>query len=356
MTALYKELTADETRRFGAAIDQLHAEVKQEIGQADADYIRRVHRAVRYLGVIGRAALMLSFIPPFWFIGVAALALSKIIDNMELGHNVIHGQYDFIGDKHLNGKQFEWDILGTSNNWRKTHNYKHHTYTNIEGQDEDIGYGFIRVFAEQKWHPWYLLQPLYSFFFAFAFQWGVALQNLNFKPQPGTNYFKHLTRQNPEAWHKIKWQLGKDYLIFPLLAGPMFLSVLAGNMAANVIRSLWTFIIIFCGHFTEKTVLFPASAVNDNEPGQWYVRQVRGSSNITGGKLFHFLSGNLSHQIEHHLFPDIPANRYAQLAPRVKAICAEYGQTYNSGRLSVQFYQVIYAICRHAFPSRPRAI
>ncbi|MDO7642369.1 MAG: acyl-CoA desaturase, partial [Reinekea forsetii] len=110
MTALYKELTADETRRFGAAIDQLHAEVKQEIGQADADYIRRVHRAVRYLGVIGRAALMLSFIPPFWFIGVAALALSKIIDNMELGHNVIHGQYDFIGDKHLNGKQFEWDI------------------------------------------------------------------------------------------------------------------------------------------------------------------------------------------------------------------------------------------------------
>jgi len=356
MTELYKSLTAAETKQLGEEIDALKSRVKKDIGASDARYIRNVYRAIRYFGVLGRGALFLSFIPYFWVIGVFFLSLSKILDNMELGHNVIHGQFDFMGDTHLNGKKYEWDIMGTSNNWRITHNYRHHTYTNIEGHDEDIGYGFIRVFAEQKWSKWFLLQPVYTFFFAFAFQWGVALQNVNFKPQKGKNYLKTILDQNPEVWKKMKWQLVKDYIVFPVLAGPMFLWVFTGNMIANVIRSLWTFIIIFCGHFTEKTVVFHEEAKNENEAGQWYLRQIQSSSNIRGSKVFHILSGNLSHQIEHHLFPEIPANRYAELAPEVRAICAKYGQTYNTGRLSVQFYQVVYRIMRHAFPSTPKTI
>jgi linoleoyl-CoA desaturase len=325
--------------------------VKAEIGEADVRYIKNVQRAVRYSGFLGRAFLFLSFLWPFWVLGVALLALSKILDNMELGHNVIHGQFDFMGDPHLNGKSFEWDILGTSDNWRETHNYRHHTYTNIEEHDEDIGYGFIRVFAEQKWNPWYLLQPLYTFFFAFVFQWGVALQNVNLKIEKGQPYLRSLLKSNQPILKKIRWQLAKDYLVFPLLAGPMFISVFLGNMAANVIRSLWTFIIIFCGHFTEKTVMFPPEEKLKDDAGHWYLRQIQGSSNIEGNRLFHILSGNLSHQIEHHLFPEIPANRYHELAPKVKEICERYGQTYNTGRLSIQFSQVVYRIVRHAFPS-----
>ncbi len=350
MTTHYRVLSEAETEAFGAEIDAVKQRIKNEIGSQDVRYIKNVQRAVRYFGLFGRVALVLSFISGFWFLGVALLALSKILDNMELGHNVIHGQFDFMGDKHLNGKSYEWDILGTSNNWRQTHNFKHHTYTNIQGFDDDIGYDIIRVFPEQKWSPWYLLQPLYSFLFAFVFEWGVALQNVDFKTGKGLPFLKSLKQKNPEAWQKMKHQLLKDYLLFPLLAGPMFVPVLLGNMVANVIRSVWTFIIIFCGHFTEKTVVFPPEEAQKTSNGHWYLRQVRSSSNIKGSFLFHVLSGNLSHQIEHHLFPDIPANRYAQMAPDVERICRKYGQTYNTGRLSRQFFQVVVRIWKYALP------
>jgi fatty acid desaturase len=77
-----------------------------------------------------------------------------------------------------------------------------------------------------------------------------------------------------------------------------------------------------------------------------------GSANITGGRLFHIMCGNLSFQIEHHLFPDIPARRYQQIAPEVREICQRYGIPYNTGRLSRQFGSVIFKIFRFALPSR----
>ena len=80
--------------------------------------------------------------------------------------------------------------------------------------------------------------------------------------------------------------------------------------------------IIFCGHFTADAETFPKSSVVNESRGGWYLRQVRGSSNIAGGRLLDVMSGNLSHQIEHHLFPDLPANRYAEMGPGVRRICA----------------------------------
>ena len=149
---------------------------------------------------------------------------------------------------------------------------------------------------------------------------------------------------------KISRQLIKDYVIFPLLAGPFFLPVLLGNLIANGMRNVWTFTVIFCGHFTADVEVFPKSILRNETRGQWYVRQLRGSSNISGGKLLHIMTGNLSHQIEHHLFPDIPARRYAEMAVDVRDICARYGQHYNTGNMVVQFSQVIWRIVRYAFP------
>ena len=58
---------------------------------------------------------------------------SKILDNMEIGHNIMHGQYDWTGDPALASKKFEWDTACPSDQWRHSHNYMHHTYTNIVG-------------------------------------------------------------------------------------------------------------------------------------------------------------------------------------------------------------------------------
>ncbi|HEX5276099.1 MAG TPA: acyl-CoA desaturase [Fluviicoccus sp.] len=349
--ALNARLSEAQLTALAAELDALRDRVLADIGQRDADYIRNIHKAVRYTGLAGRGLLMAGIFPPAWLAGTALLGVSKILDNMELGHNVMHGQFDWMRDPAFNGKTFEWDIVGTSDNWRYTHNFRHHTYTNVRGMDDDVGYGLLRLFPEQRWKPMYLFQPVYSVLFALLFQWGVAIQNLELgRVAKGKKSWAELKEQWFPLQKKIRSQLLKDYVFFPALAGPFFLPVLLGNLAANGIRNLWTFTIIFCGHFTTDAEVFPKECVDNESRGHWYWRQIRGSANLTGGKLFHILSGNLSHQIEHHLYPDIPACRYAEIAPEVQAICARYGIRYNKGSLLTQFGQVTKRIVKYAFP------
>lgn len=85
--------------------------------------------------------------------------------------------------------------------------------------------------------------------------------------------------------------------------------------------------------------------------GQWYYRQLLGSADLTGCKLFHVLSGHLSHQIEHHLFPDLPANRYNEIAVEVREICQRYELPYNTGPLVKQFGSVVHKIARFVLPT-----
>jgi linoleoyl-CoA desaturase len=147
----------------------------------------------------------------------------------------------------------------------------------------------------------------------------------------------------------------KDYVAFPVLAGPAAPFVFAGNASANLARNVWSFMIIFCGHFPDGTHEFTEEEAENETRGGWYVRQMLGSANLTGGRLFHILSGNLSHQIEHHLFPDIPAHRYAEVATEVREICERFGLPYNAGPLPKQFGSVVKKIFRLALPPRGRA-
>ena len=363
-----RPLSHDELERFGRELDALRARTVATLGQRDADYIRRVYAAVRWTGFAGRLLLWAGAIvgglladvfhpaPLSALIaGTLLLGLSKILENMELGHNVIHGQYDWMRDPHLDGRTYEWDIAGTSDNWRKTHNYRHHTWTNVRGMDDDIGYGLLRIFPEQRWRPFYLAQPLIAVVFALLFEWGIAIQDLRIgRWFAGKTPFAKLRAQFRPVGRKMARQVLKDYVFFPLLAGPFFLPVLLGNAVANVLRNLWTYIIIFCGHFTADVETFSKESAIGESRGHWYLRQLRGSSNLTGGRLMNLMSGNLSHQIEHHFYPDVPANRYAAMAVEVRAICARYGQHYNTGSLPKQFGGVIWRILRHSFPSRPR--
>ena len=359
-----RALSPAELHAFGDELDALRRRVEASLGAREARYIRRIVAAVRWTGVAGRALLFLgaiggAFVPvllwPACIAGTLLLTLSKILENMELGHNVIHGQYDWMGDPKLEGSTYEWDIVATSAYWRKTHNYKHHTYTNVRGMDDDIGYGVLRIFPEQRWQPLHLLQPLIVVPFALLFQWGVAIQDVRLGRwlQRRMSAARMYAEARP-VLRKAGRQLLKDYVFFPLLAGPFFLPVMLGNMVANTLRSVWTFTVIFCGHFTADSVVFPKECLRNESRGHWYLRQLRGSSNISGSKLLHILTGNLSHQVEHHFYPDIPACRYAEMAVEVRAICARYGQHYNTGSLPRQFGQVLWRILRHAFPSRPR--
>ena len=120
-------------------------------------------------------------------------------------------------------------------------------------------------------------------------------------------------------------------------------------------RNVWAHSIIFCGHFPDQTYTFSEEEVAQETRGGWYVRQLLGAANIDGGPLFHLMTGNLSFQVEHHLFPDMPSSRYSEIAPRVREVCARHGLPYNTGPLRRQLGTVHRTILRLAFPGgRPR--
>jgi NADPH-dependent stearoyl-CoA 9-desaturase len=359
MTTTHPELTADQIEAFGQEMDALRARVVADLGERDLEYIRKLIRAQRGLEVAGRGLLFLSFLPPAWLAGVAALSASKILDNMEIGHNVMHGQYDWTKIPELNSKTFEWDTACPGDHWRHSHNYMHHTHTNILGMDRDIGYGILRMSEDQPWRPYYLANPLYALLLATFFQYGVALHDLETERiATGETTLKEKAPVAKGIWQKVRRQTLKDYVLFPALALPVAPLVLAGNATANLTRNLWAFMIIFCGHFPDGTHEFTIEETQNETRGQWYYRQLLGSANLTGGKLFHIMSGNLSHQIEHHLFPDLPAHRYADIAVEVRAACERYGIPYNAGPLYKQFGSVVRKIVRLALPDRrpPEAI
>ncbi len=343
--------------KLACQLNSVKAEVKAKLGHEDARYIRRVICAQRICEWSGRLLLMLGFIQPLlWVIGVISLSLGKILDNMEIGHNVMHGQYDWMNDKHINSRSYEWDIACDGASWNRVHNYEHHTFTNIIGKDRDFGYGLLRLSNDFRWKVKNLWQFATYLVLSLLFQWGVSYHEMAAERV----FFgkKKANRENKVTHRELKKrffskgarQLVKDYVLFPLLAGPLFLWVLAGNLAANLLRNLWTSTIIFCGHFTGNVETFQADACESESQGQWYYRQALGSSNIKGGKLFHILTGHLSFQIEHHLFPDLPAKRYREIAPKIKSIFDEHGIHYNTGGFFRQYGSVLKRIVRYSFP------
>lgn len=346
-------LTPQQAEAFGKELDAIKQRVQADLGQEDVDYIRRIIKMQRTMEVAGRGLLFAGILPPAWIAGTALLAVSKILDNMEIGHNIMHGQYEWTGDPALSGRAFEWDTACPGDQWRHSHNFSHHTYTNIVGMDRDIGYGILRMSDDEPWRPYYLGNPMYAFLLMVLFQYGVALHELETERiRSGEISIADKREVIAEIWRKTRRQLAKDYVAFPLLAGPFAPFVFTGNLTANLIRNVWSYAIIFCGHFPDGTQEFSIEETRNESRGMWYFRQILGSANLTGGKLFHLLSGNLSHQIEHHLFPDIPARRYAEIAPEVQEICKRYGIPYNSGPLPRQFATVVRKIFRLALPNR----
>ncbi len=353
MPMSHPDLTPEQVQALGHELDELRNRIVADLGERDAAYIRRIIKTQRGLEIAGRGLLFAGALPPAWLAGVTALSLSKILDNMEIGHNVMHGQYDWMKDPALDSRRFEWDTACPGDQWRHSHNYMHHTHTNVLGKDRDIGYGILRMSEDQPWRTRDLGNPIYATLLALLFQWGVAVHDLEVdRIEAGEISLSDKRDILSAIWRKGRRQVLKDYVAFPLLAGPGAPFVLTGNLTANLARNVWSFMIIFCGHFPEGVEEFSEEEAENETRGGWYLRQMLGSANLTGSRLFHILSGNLSHQIEHHLFPDIPAHRYAEIAVEVREICARYGLPYNSGPLRKQFGSVVKKIFRLAVPER----
>ncbi|MEU2001685.1 fatty acid desaturase family protein [Rhodococcus sp. NPDC019627] len=399
-------LSDDTIEALGREFDAIHDEIYADLGERDRRYIKSVIAAQRQLAVAGRVLLLGSVSKPAWLAGTACLGMAKILENMEIGHNVMHGQWDWMNDPYIHSSTWDWDTASTAKAWKHSHNYIHHTYTNIRGKDKDLGYEIMRIDPNQRWHPVYLAQPFYNVVLMAFFEWGVALHDMDLEAvRSGDKPLKEVWQDLKGIGGKARAQVVKDYVGWPLIsagafglaqlaargrlgqpaaskAGRLlrgrrargrwssiadvfdrmlpgmertFLATALADFTANIIRNVWAHGIIFCGHFPDQTYTFSEKEVEDETRGGWYVRQLVGAANIDGSPLFHIISGNLGYQVEHHLYPDMPSTRYSEVAPKVKNICERYQLPYNSGPLMQQWGMVHRTILRLAFPGgKPR--
>ncbi len=345
-------LTPEDVEALGRELDAIREQVLGSRGERDAQYIRRLIDAQRRLELASRGVLLFSLFPPAWVAGTVGLTVSKILENMEIGHNVMHGQWDWMRDPKIHSTTWEWDNVSPAEMWKHSHNELHHTYTNVLGKDNDLGYGIMRVDEDQRWVPFYLGQPLWNFLNMLVFEYGIAAYDLEVgKYLKGRKDKKEFKAQAKKVLRKIRKQVTRDYVVHPLLSGPSALTTLAANVTANLARNVWTHSVIMCGHFPSGVQTFEKTSIEGETRGEWYLRQMLGAANISGGKLLHLMTGNLSFQIEHHLFPDLPSNRYQEIAPKVRELFERYGLDYVDGPMPAQVASAWWKVIRLSLPN-----
>jgi linoleoyl-CoA desaturase len=352
-------LSDADVERLGQELDAVRDRIIASRGAKDAAYIRRVIRVQRTLEVAGRATLLLSRKKTAFVAGTAMLSVAKILENMEIGHNVLHGQWDWMRDPDIHSTTWEWDFVTPAAAWKHTHNDLHHTWTNVLGKDKDVGYSTLRMAEDQPWRPFNLLNPAINAVLAPFFEWGIAIYDLELEAvKEGEKSKEALKKDLKAVGRKVVRQVTKDYVATPVAALPFGSSkqALIGTFTANAIRNVWAHSVIFCGHFPDGVDTFTEEEIEGETRGDWYIRQMLGSANISGSKLMHLMTGNLSHQIEHHCFPDLPSNRYHEVAVEMREICQRYGLPYTTGPIHRQVGQAWAKVFRLALPPRPKAL
>lgn len=351
-TTTSHNLTPEQIEELGRELDEIRDDIMSTLGARDAAYIRTVITVQRAIELSSRAVLLFSRVPAAWVLGTAGLAVAKTLENMEIGHNILHGQWDWMRDPKIHSSTWEWDAISPAKQWQYTHNELHHTYTNVIGRDNDLGYGIMRVSEDQPWTLYSLIQAPVNLLNAAFFEYGIALYDMEALEYVEGRVEKDVfVGKAKEAARKLGRQVAKDYIIHPLVSGPNALSTLTATFTANMLRNLWTHSVIICGHFPEGVETFETDSIEGETRGGWYLRQMLGSANISGPYLMHVMTGNLSFQIEHHLFPDMPSNRYAEAAPRVREVFDRYGLRYVSGPLHKQLGSAWWKIIRLSVPN-----
>jgi hypothetical protein len=216
-------LGEQEREKLAKELDAIHDEVFADLGERDRRYIKTVISVQRQIVVAGRVLLLGSRSKTAWVLGTACLGMAKILENMEIGHNVMHGQWDWMNDPDIHSSVWDWDTASTAEAWKHSHNYIHHTYTNILGKDKDLGYEIMRIDPNQKWRWGYLFQPLYNLLLTALFEWGVAVHDMDIEAiRAGEKPWSEVRKDLKGIGVKARSQIIKDYLGWPLISAGAF--------------------------------------------------------------------------------------------------------------------------------------
>ncbi len=214
----FAHLTDADIENLGVELDAIRQDVEDSLGGRDARYIRRTIGAQRVLDVAGRLLLAGSSNRWAWWAGTVTLGVAKIVENMEIGHNVMHGQWNWMNDPEIHSTMWEWDMSAASKHWITSHNFQHHKYTNILGMDDDVGYHILRVTRDQPWQRFNIGNLFFNTILALGFEWGIGTQTIDFEKLLQAGPERDTTLQLAREFSvKAGRQLAKDYVAFPAL-------------------------------------------------------------------------------------------------------------------------------------------
>jgi linoleoyl-CoA desaturase len=339
VTALPRPASFDKAA-FARELDALHKKYQAKVGAEDVEYIAGIDRLSKRMTLLGRALLQLSFEPVTWTAGVTCLWVGKQLSLTELGHVIMHGTYDKLpGGERFHSRTYEVDVPIDPDGWKLAHNVLHHGHPNVVGKDPDARFGLTRQNEHVEWKPRHRLQMA-----EVVFNWLNMAPNLNmqvvglidlyFREDGDEDILEDRIPENVAKAH-LRWlkeqvpYVLKNFVFWPALAGPFFPKVLAGNLAAETMRNVFTAVAIYCGHIGEEIADYPRTHKNQDK-ADWYLQQLAATSNFECSHRVSVLLGALDRQIEHHLFPRLPPNRLRELAPELKALCEKYGVPYRS--------------------------
>lgn len=350
-------------KAFADDIDRLRRDLEESLGEDDIRYAKRIRKVSRQMEVLGRFLLFISLDPMTWFVGVTALWIHRQLEITEIGHYALHGVWDRFPElSHLHAKNFNWICPAEEESWKHGHNSLHHQYTNIVGKDPDVNYGALRTSEHTPWGLYHAIQVAHFFMTAPFFMeiigfYNTGLTDLFRKPKmPGyvdvlpDRKLKTIGKAMYQSLKKIVPFYAYQFVFWPALAGPMWLKVFLGNVLAHVFANIYTAASVYSGHFGEDTEFYPPDFKTKGR-GEYYKAQVRAAHNFTSPLLMQILSGTLSAQIEHHLFPKMPPNRLRQVRSKVKEICGRHGVEYGESTWWRTWSQAIRYLGKMSFPS-----
>jgi fatty acid desaturase len=253
--------TKSESERiaaFGRALEALRREVEQQVGETDAAHVRRIGKLSSTLEVIGRGLIHFSIEPLSFGVGTAALWAHKTLELMEIGHMALHGAYDGLPNaERFQSEKFYWKAPIDEASWKLGHNVRHHQYTNIAGKDPDLDFGALRLSGRIPYKAIHALQPVSNWFSWLGFTTAINMHVtglLDIYAKQGTSEVlqdpstEEVRKAQKTFLSKAARYYGKEWLLFPLLAGPFFPKVLLGNMLSDLGRDVFAAAIIYCGH------------------------------------------------------------------------------------------------------------
>jgi fatty acid desaturase len=118
----YAHLSGADIEALAAELEAVRCDIEASRGAKDRTYIKRAIAFQRCFEIVARLTIARTNGKFGWSVGTAGLAAAKCIENMELGHNISHGQWDWMNDPEIHSTTWEWDMAGLTSQWQYSHN------------------------------------------------------------------------------------------------------------------------------------------------------------------------------------------------------------------------------------------